>query len=629
MASNYTHRRSVAIKVSISIIILSITIATISINRQNIQISANYWHQAIDAAEQALILHAHQLCELGWDANSAFKHRIWNAKFDENAKVLNTDVIVTCLSDENKTFMTLNCNAQVNLLDEIYTFEQLLHFTEYSSKQILRFQGGPVSLVKHIDQNGNIFRYDSQTKNNIPSILIELANSEKQPNEWGKSVSKLISAKKDNTFEQYLYFVAVLKTIELIDELTLEESIQMIRSSKLINELVYTNTDYLKLSDNALGIELQTFHSSQEILDFRSFIKKILINLAQTELANLDTLSLKNPLYVELVKICSTLNSENWVNTNFKKIENIVTIPHLKLLSLGQTKVFTKHRLANNSQVVSAFIWRNKITYLDSLGTLWSLNVEDFNWQKLGKLPTKYNLHQQIVKTSDELLEFDILAAYNGHELLTSDDAIEWNSYQLPTHLRNLDNARIYRARKSGVLIVHDRNIWITSDFLTWERKTNLPFNSRYGSLVEYNEEYIQYGGCDTNEFNSCHNRIARSKDLSVWHEFKNSFIKVRKQAAIYSSSQSVYIHGGLQKFVDSKIYHSVNGSNFKTTKSPDTSELRQHFLLKLHNKLFVIGGVTKKNQPYPFMYLEQAKVMQSLSSCGLQLFSTFQTFQT
>ena len=105
MASNYTHRRSVAIKVSISIIILSITIATISINRQNIQTSANYWHQAIDAAEQALILHAHQLSELGWDANAAFKHRIWNAKIDENAKVLNTDVIVTCLSDENKIFI--------------------------------------------------------------------------------------------------------------------------------------------------------------------------------------------------------------------------------------------------------------------------------------------------------------------------------------------------------------------------------------------------------------------------------------------------------------------------------------------------------------------------------------------
>ena len=158
MASNYNHRRSAAIKVSISIIILSITIATISINRQNMQISANHWHQAIDAAEQALVLHAHQLCELGWDANSAFKHRIWNAKIHENAKVLNTDVIVTCLSDENQVFMTLNCNAQVNLLDEFYTFEQLLHFTEFSSKQTLRFQRGPISLVKHTDQNGNIFR---------------------------------------------------------------------------------------------------------------------------------------------------------------------------------------------------------------------------------------------------------------------------------------------------------------------------------------------------------------------------------------------------------------------------------------------------------------------------------------
>ena len=183
--------------------------------------------------------------------------------------------------------------------------------------------------------------------------------------------------------------------------------------------------------------------------------------------------------------------------------------------------------------------------------------------------------------------------------------------------------------RKSGVLIIHGHNIWLTSDFLKWERKTNLPFNSSYGSLVEYNEEYIQYGGCDTNEFKSCHNRIARSKDLSVWRELKNSYIKVRKQAAIYSSGQAVYIHGGLQKFVDSKIYHSVNGSNFKATNSPDTSELRQHFLLRLHNKLFVIGGITKKNQPYPFMYLEQTKVMQSLSSCGLQLFSTFRTFKT
>ena len=78
--------------------------------------------------------------------------------------------------------------------------------------------------------------------------------------------------------------------------------------------------DYLKLSSNALGIELQTFHTSQEVSKFKTQINRILINFAQNEFSKLDESLLKNPLYAELINILSRLSSENYSNLNFKKL---------------------------------------------------------------------------------------------------------------------------------------------------------------------------------------------------------------------------------------------------------------------------------------------------------------------
>ena len=75
MASNYTRRRSAAIKVSIVLILFSLLIITISSQRNHVDIAANYWQKAINIAEQALILHAHQLSGLGWSSFPSFKDR--------------------------------------------------------------------------------------------------------------------------------------------------------------------------------------------------------------------------------------------------------------------------------------------------------------------------------------------------------------------------------------------------------------------------------------------------------------------------------------------------------------------------------------------------------------------------
>ncbi len=144
-----------------------------------------------------------------------------------------------------------------------------------------------------------------------------------------------------------------------------------------------------------------------------------------------------------------------------------------------------------------------------------------------------------------------------------------------------------------------------------------------------HNGEYIQYEGCSYDQLKSCGKEAAKSKNLDRWNKFRTSFSKKRKQAAIYSSGNSIYVHGGNQKYYDSNLYYSSDGRNFKAIYSLNTSDLRQHFLIKLNNKLFVIGGISKKNRPDPFIYVEHSKLMQSLSSCGLQLFLTFQTFQT
>ena len=307
----------------------------------------------------------------------------------------------------------------------------------------------------------------------------------------------------------------------------------------------------------------------------------------------------------------------------------ILSTPNLKLLSLKQSKSFIKHRLASNSEVNSVCLWRNKITYLDIKGNLWSMNTSDFSWQSIGKVPVNSKDQLKMVKTIDDLLGFDILVAYNGSNLLTSDDGTNWNSFDLPDHLKDLKSPLFIAAKDGGVIILNNRKVWLSTDFIDWQQKNDLVFDSKHGSIVIHDGQYIQYQGCSDDQSKSCGKEAAKSKNLDRWNKFKTSFSKKRKRAAIYSSGDSIYVHGGSQKYYDSNLYYSSDRRNFKAIHSLDTSNLRQHFLIKLNNKLFIIGGINKKNHPNPFIYSEHLKLMQSLSSCGLQVFLTFQTFQT
>ena len=629
MASNYGQRRSAAIKVSIILILFSLLIIIISRNLNHVIITASYWQKAVDIAEQALTLHAHQLSSLGWSSHSAFKDRNWNISYNHQGQKLDVAVNVKCKEDHHNVFMSLDCSAQVLLFNEIYTFKQALNFKEFSSKQSLKFQVGPISLTKHIDKAGKVFEYPQKDKLNIPLIIIELAKAENDPKAWATVVSKLIQSKSENVFNSYLYYLVILKTIELCNDLDLMQSIELLRASQLIDDLEYMEMDYLKLSSNALGIELQTFHTTQEVLKFKAEINKILLNFAQDEFSKLDESVLKNPLYLELIHLLIGFSSKNYSNPNFKKISQNLKAPNLKLLSMKQPKSFIRYRLANNSKVKSVCLWRNKITYLDIMGNLWSMKTSDFSWQLIGKVPVTSKNHLKLVKTVDDLLGFDILVAYDGLNLLTSDDGINWNSFLLPDHLKDLKSPQFIAAKNGGVIIVNNRKVWLSTDFTNWQGKSDIVIDSKYGSIMIHDGQYIQYGGCSDDQLKSCSQEVAQSENLEHWKKFRTSFTRKRQQAAIYSSGDSIYVHGGNQKHYDYDLYHSSDRRNFKAIHSPDTSHLRQHFLIKLNNKLYIIGGINKKNQPNPFIYAEHSKTMQSLSSCGLELFLTFQTFQT
>ena len=629
MASNYTRRRSAAIKVSIVLVLFSLLIITISLQRNHVVIEANYWQKAINIAEQALVLHAHQLSGLGWSSFPSFKDRNWNISGNHQGQQLNIVVNVKCSEERNKVFLLLHCSAEVPFFDEIYTFKQALNFTEFSSKQRLKFLPGPISLIKHTNKRGQVLNYPHNNKIDLPLIIIELAKAENNPEAWGKVVSELIQSKNQNAFNSYLYYLVILKTIELCSELSLQQSIEMLRTSKLISNLEYMEMDYLKLSNNALGIELQTFHTTQEISKFKAQINRVLLNFAQNEFSKLDSSLLKNPLYAELIYILINLSSKNYSNLDFKKMTEILSTSNLNLLGLKQSKSFIKHRLANNSEVSSVFLWRNKITYLDIEGNLWSMETSDFSWQSIGKVPVNSNHQLKMVKTIDDLLGFDILVAYNGSNLFTSDDGTNWNSFALPDHLKDLKSTLFIAAKDGGVIIVNNRKVWLSTDFIDWQQKNDLVFASKHSSIVIHDDQYIQYEGCSNDQLKSCGKEAAKSDNLDRWNKFRTSFSKKRKQAAIYSSGDSIYVHGGSQKYYDSNLYYSSDGRNFKAIHSLDTSDLRQYFLIKMNNKLSIIGGINKKNHPNPFIYSEHSKLMQSFSSCGLELFLTFQTFQT
>ena len=176
---------------------------------------------------------------------------------------------------------------------------------------------------------------------------------------------------------------------------------------------------------------------------------------------------------------------------------------------------------------------------------------------------------------------------------------------------------------------MNNRKVWLSTDFLDWQQKNDLVLDSKYSSIVIHDGQYIQYGGCSNEQLKSCSKEAAKSENLDHWNKFRTSFSKKRKQASVYSSGDFIYVHGGIQKHYDSNLYYSADERNFKAIHSVNTSDLRQHFLIKLNNKLFILGGINKKNHSNPFIYTEHSKLMQSLSSCGLQLFLTFQTFQT
>ena len=76
--------------------------------------------------------------------------------------------------------MLLHCN-KVPLFDEIYTFKQTLNFKEYSSKQRLKFLPWPISLIKHTNKTGQVFKYPHNNNIDLPLTIIELAKAENNP----------------------------------------------------------------------------------------------------------------------------------------------------------------------------------------------------------------------------------------------------------------------------------------------------------------------------------------------------------------------------------------------------------------------------------------------------------------
>ena len=77
----------------------------ISSQRNQVVISGNFWQKATNIAEQALVLHAHQLSDLGWSSFTSFKNRNWNIPFNHEGQQLNIVVNIKCSEDLNNVFM--------------------------------------------------------------------------------------------------------------------------------------------------------------------------------------------------------------------------------------------------------------------------------------------------------------------------------------------------------------------------------------------------------------------------------------------------------------------------------------------------------------------------------------------
>lgn len=583
----------------------------------------------MDLAEDALTLQAHQMAVIGWQSRAEFKNRVWPVQANHENISVETFVETTCPFDENSVFKEIACEATVQVFNQRFRFAQTFEFIENSSALDLKFKLGP---IKFISKDQSDSRKSGFNINEIlPPHLVNLTKSEGNINKWGETLSQVIKDKSSEPFHQYLSCYGILKTVEMVENLELFEAISLIKSTNLIKRLEFSGLNYMELSPSAIQIELESLDFANESEDFKSFIKESLLEQAQEKLVSIPAHLVKNQAFLELVEICKQMISSDRALKASREFNKLVEkIPEFlpRIARTTESNSFQKLAMKNMSHALYAYIWNDQLNYLDTNGDLWSMTYNMNEWKKVGQVPSKPDPNSRLVKTIDGEFNFDILAFYHKKQLWLSEDGATWNANDLPESIEDLKNLHISPAIGGGLVLIHETQVWVTSDFIDWNKISDLPFNGKYGRLIHYNNMYFHYGGCNNESVDSCHNYVASSKDLTSWKERSPALFSPKKEPAVWSDGESILIHGGIQKISNSKIYSSFNGIQFETLLSPNLLNLSQHFLIKFNHKIFIVGGKTDQNKGCPFIFRERYQVMQSLSSCGLRAFYTFKTFR-
>lgn len=626
--ANHTTNNIVAMNCSILIILFSL----VMVGYRSYQINTSSQNElpllpiAMNAAEKALTLNAHQLSVVGWKNRKEFIKRKW--PIDINLQSKKAIVTVDCPLDSKFIFKAMKCTAELSLQNNIFRFEQDFYFYENSSVSDLKYKQGPV----HSVANNQNFKTNSlvEIQNKLPPLLIKLIKSENDMNSWVEALSDM--QKSNQPFEQYLYIYAILKTIDNIRNLELSESITLIKNSNLLSKLEFSGIDYMQFGTAALNMELETLEFSNDSDELRLHLKQSLLDIVQEELTSISSHILRNPVYQELMQICSTMLESNeslQLNPKFRNLLKAQTSTSSRIISVPEPNSFQKYPLNNSSPALSAYMWNNSLHYLDATGKLWMMESIKPVWNEVGKVPVTPNLNSKMIVTVDSELGFDTLIFYDGSALWFSEDGIVWDSGSIPESIKNVKGIDLIPSPNGGLILVNGTQVWHSSNFTEWNLRGNLPFNGRYGRMTYINNLYFQYGGCTTEQLDSCHNYIASSKDLTVWKENNPAVFSSRKNPAIWVDNNSILIHGGQQKIPTKNLYYSSNGTSFETLSELNISNLSQHFLFKLNKKLIVIGGISSNNQESPFIFIEHKNSVRSLSTCGIELFFTFKTFRT
>lgn len=631
MANRVNSNNIVATNCSILIIMFSLVMVgyrsyQIQINSKNEQ---PMWPIALNIVENALTLHAHQLSVVGWQYRDQFIKRSWPIDIDlQSEKAI---VNIKCPLDTKFIFKAMKCTAEVNLQDSIFKFEQSFYFSENSSKSDLMYKQGPIHFVPNNPKLKTNSFFDIQ--NNLPPLLTQLSKAENDLDLWVKALSKMHKSPPNQPFDKYLYLYAILKTIDNIQNLELNESITLIKKSTLLSKLVFAGVDYMQFGTAALNMELETVEFSNDSDELRIYLKQKLLDLVQAQITSIPSHILRNPIYQELIQICFNMLKSNeslQVQPRFRELTQALptTSPHI--IRLPEPNSFQKYPLNNGSHALSAYLWNNSLHYLDNQGKLWIMESIKPDWKEVGKVPvTPPNLNAKVIVTIDSEFGFDTLIFFDGSGLWFSEDGLDWDSGTIPEAVKNKKGIDIISAPNGGLILVDGSKVWHSPDFTEWNRKGNLPFDGRYGRMTFFNNLFFQYGGCNSVKLDSCHNYIASSTDLKTWNENSPAVFSSRKNPAIWSSDDSILIHGGIEKISSQNLYYSSNGTSFEVLPELNISNLSQHFLFKLNQKLIIIGGISSDNQGYPFIFIEHKKTIKSLSVCGIELFYTFKTFRT